>query len=337
MGRIDRAISLALRKAKRYDFKTFAVGISIPADIQEREDELRSQLKLMGGDTIKTQVAGLIAEGVANSTGRKVDKSRPDLMLLMNFERWEVEATSRPAFLYARYTKPPGVWQKRERCGSCKGAGCKRCRHTGFEPGLSVEDLVRNRLAREGGSEKMIFTWMGSEDRDSVVFPPGRPFVVEVKNPRKRRFPRRFLVRFRGGQVAVSAGKMLPARPLKLPSFRFRTRIEGETKAKVDGEGLGMLRRTFKNALVRFDRPKGRPTEKMVYHLAARAKGKKLLIDAELDGGLPVKRFVSGELVSPSVSEVLKTEVRCRKFDICEVRKMGEFEFAEVSRVKKKN
>jgi len=57
------------------------------------------------------------------------------------------------------------------------------------------------------------------------------------------------------------------------------------------------------------------------------------MIDAELDGGLPVKRFVSGELVSPSVSEVLKTEVRCRKFDIREVKETGKLEFGKVTRL----
>ena len=61
------------------------------------------------------------------------------------------------------------------------------------------------------------------------------------------------------------------------------------------------------------------------------------MIDAELDGGLPVKRFVSGELVSPSVSEVLKTEVRCSRFDIREVKETGEFEFAEIAWSQKKN
>ena len=58
---------------------------------------------------------------------------------------------------------------------------------------------------------------------------------------------------------------------------------------------------------------------------------------AELDGGLPVKRFVNGELVSPSVSEVLKTEVGCRSFDIRKVREIGGFEFAEITRGEEKN
>ena len=50
-----------------------------------------------------------------------------------------------------------------------------------------------------------------------------------------------------------------------------------------------------------------------------------------------MKRFVNGDLVSPSVSEVLKTEVGCRTFDILKVKEIGGFSFAEVTRVKEKN
>jgi len=179
----------------------------------------------------------------------------------------------------------------------------------------------------------MRFTWMGSEDRDSRVYPPGRPFVVELKNPVRRAIPRRFATRTKAGLVSVSRGKMLPSKPTSFPSFRFRTLIKA-TSAKVVGDSdLAEVNRRFRRAEVRFDRPHERPTLKTVYLARARKRGRALAIEAVLDGGLPVKRFISGELVSPSVSEVLKTEVRCRTFDICEVKETGEFGFAKITRV----
>jgi tRNA pseudouridine synthase 10 len=174
---------------------------------------------------------------------------------------------------------------------------------------------------------------MGSEDRESRVFTPGRPFVAEVKNPVKRVFPRRFTARYRGGQVSVSAGRILPAKPVRLPTFKFRTEILATAASKVSAEALEGLHSAFRRTAVRFERPHDRPAWKMVYRVDATAKGRTLVIRAELDGGLPVKRFVSGELVSPSVSEVLKTEVRCRRFDICGVTETGKFEIGEVARI----
>jgi tRNA pseudouridine synthase 10 len=183
----------------------------------------------------------------------------------------------------------------------------------------------------------MIFTWLGSEDRESRVYPPGRPFIVEVKNPRKRKLPGKFGSRVRGRLVSVSSGRVLPSKPLRLPAFRFLTKIKATARSNVSPEGLKDLRSTFRGASVRFDRPHNRPTTKKVYGVSATARGRKLFIDAELDGGLPVKRFVNGDLVSPSVSEVLKTEVGCRTFDIFRVREIGGFSFAEVARSEKKN
>jgi tRNA pseudouridine synthase 10 len=337
MGMAGQMARAAAKTARRYQFQTFSVGVSVPVGIQEREDEVRSNLKLKGNETIKTQAARLVAGEVSQVLSKGVDRQRPDLTLLVDFGAGEVLATSRPLFYYGRYTKPAGVSQRREFCGNCGGGGCKKCHNTGFELKPSVEGLLRRKLAGFSGSDKMTFSWLGSEDRESKVCSPGRPFVADVKSPRKRRFPRTFGVRFRGGTVSVSSGRILPSKPVRLPSFKFVTKIRGTAASKVSAESLAELRTRFRRAEVRFERPHNRPTTKTVYRASATARGRTLFVDAELDGGLPVKRFVSGELVSPSVSEVLKTEVVCRSFDICGVRETGKFEFAEITRIQKKD
>ncbi len=339
-GLLDGVPTMArqtVTRARRYEFDTFAVGVSMPEGVQEREDELRSDLKLKGNETIKTQAAKLVSAEVAARLRKRVDRLRPDLTLLVNLGDGGVAISSRPVFYYGRYTKPTGVSQKRELCSHCSGSGCKKCRQTGFELRPSVEAELRRKLAGFTGSDKMTFTWLGSEDRESRVFAPGRPFIAQVKSPVKRRVARKFAARFRGGQVSVSSGRVLPSKPVRLPSFKFRTEITATAASKVPPEGLAELRSRFRRTTVRFERPHDRPTSKTVYRAEAQARGRTLIIDAELDGGLPVKRFVSGELVSPSVSEVLKTEVRCRTFDICEVKETGKLELAEITRLQKEN
>ncbi len=340
VGMMDRIVGmarLAVRKARRFEFRTFAVGVSLPDGVQEREDELRSNLKLKGNETIKTQAARMVSVLVAAAARKRVDKQRPDVTLLADFGSGDALVMSRPLFFYGRYSKPAGVPQRRLLCEFCQGAGCKKCKNSGFETRPSVESMLRRKLSGFSGCEKMTFTWLGSEDADSRVYPPGRPFVAELKNPRWRRLPRKFGARSRGGLVSVSSGRVLASKPLRLPAFRFATKIRAVAKKKVGAGGLAELKASFKNATVRFERPHNRPVTKTVYKASATARGRTLLIVAELDGGLPVKRFVSGELVSPSVSEVLKTEVGCRSFDICGVREIGEFGFAEVTRGKEKD
>ena len=333
MNKVPLIAEAAVRKIKRYQFGTFTVGVSVQGGIQEREDELRSDLKLMGNETIKTQMARLVATQICSKLHKRIDRLRPDLTLLASPETAEFSVSSKSVYFYGRYTKPRGASQKRESCLRCGGDGCSRCRMSGFEGKPSVEGLLRKRLFDFSGSDRMTFTWLGSEDRESKVLPPGRPFVVEVKNPIMRIFPKKFAARYRGGQVAVSAGRVLPAKPGRLPTFKFRTEILATAVSKVSVEALKGFRSAFKMREVRFDRPYDRPVFKTVYRAEARITGRSLLVSAELDGGLPVKRFVSGELVSPSVSEVLKTEVKCRRFDICGVTETGKFEIGEISRV----
>ena len=337
MDKVQKAAEGAARRIRRHQFQTFTVGVKLPEGVQEKEDELRSDLRLKGNETIKTQTARLIAAHVSAVLRKEVDRFAPDLTLLVEPATGDVEVSSRPAFYYGRYTKPRGVAQKREPCQSCNGVGCGRCRGTGYGRAQSVEGLLRKKLLGFSGSDRATFTWLGSEDRTSAVFPPGRPFLAEVKNPVKRVIPRRFAARCKGGLVSVSGGRVLPGKPVKLPAFRFRSEIQATAAGKISRDDVAALARAFRRREVRFERPYARTTSKMVYSARATASGRSLTILAELDGGLPVKRFVSGELVSPSVSEVLKTEVRCRRFDICGVTETGKLEIGEVTRIQKKN
>ena len=331
--RIPSVADAALRNLRRYHFRNFSVGMSLPEGVQEREDEIRSKMKLKGKETVKTQAARLFAERISSKVRKPIEKMKPDLTILAGMTDGSAEITTRPLLFYGRYSKPAGISQRRELCPHCSGSGCGKCGKTGFERKPSVEAHIRKKLEAFSGTDRMTFTWIGSEDAESRVFPPGRPFVVELKNPVKRVLPKKFATRSSGGQVSVCRGRLLPSRPTKLPSFKFRTEITCSAAGRIDPGQLGELKKRFRRAVVRFDRPHNRPTSKTVYSARASKSGRKLMVEAVLDGGLPVKRFVSGELVSPSVSEVLKTEVRCRNFDICEVKETGKFSYAEVTRV----
>jgi tRNA pseudouridine synthase 10 len=337
MGRASAMTANVAERAKEYEFRTFSVGLSMPEGVQEREDEVRSSMKLKGRETIKTQLSKTIAAGVERLLKKRPDKLNPDLTAVVDVAGSQAKIHSRSLFFYGRYTKPRGVSQRKERCAKCSGSGCETCRMTGFTRLVSVESLVGSRLASDAGAESVKFTWLGSEDPDSKVSQPGRPFVAELKNPRRRKIPRGFLAKTRRGLVRVSLGRLLQSRPTRLPRFRFRTSITAKAARRIAPPELKELSRVFRNAEVVFERPNERPVSKRVYSAVAKARGKDLSIDAELDGGLPVKRFVSGELVAPSVSQVLKTEVRCRSFDIRGVKETGKFEFGEVSRLQAKN
>jgi tRNA pseudouridine synthase 10 len=179
------------------------------------------------------------------------------------------------------------------------------------------------------GSPRVKFTWLGSEDSESVVFPPGRPFIAEVKSPLRHALPTRINLGTGVGLVKVARLKRLIARPITIPAFTFATKafLESGTQTSVALSELNRIR----NLVVRYKNNKGKIVFKTVHKVKVlKARGRKLVVEIKLDGGLPVKRFVNGDSVSPSISEVLKTPVRCQRFDILRVWESGGFEFGKV-------
>jgi tRNA pseudouridine synthase 10 len=310
----------------KQQWSTFSVGIIVPAEIQEREDQLRSELKIRGRETLKSQFSRIISEAVRTQTHKKVNRFRPDITVLVNIDASAVELQARPLFVYGRYSKPRNVPQRMYFCPSCGGRGCHQCAGTGYLQTPSVESIVGSRFCKLMGAGRAKFTWFGSEDPDSQVLPPGRPFVLELKNPRRRIPPRRLNLVTGRGILRLSGLRALVDRPVKFPSFVFKTKVRMKASAKVAKDELTELRK-MNGATVRFDSGRGRIVHKKVYSIKARTRGMTVISEIKMDGGLPVKRLVSGEGVSPSISELLKTPLKCEGFDILRVWERGEFQF----------
>jgi tRNA pseudouridine synthase 10 len=316
------------KKIHGHEFHDFSVGLTLPEGVQEREDELRAEWKIKGRETIKAQMSRNIANALSKRSRRNVNKLRPELLILVDLSSNDTKFLSRPLFVYGKYTKPSGLPQHTRRCSACGGRGCQTCNFTGLDSAPSVESILQKKLGRILGSENVRISWLGSEDAESRVYPPGRPFVAEAKSPTKRKVPRGFGARTGSGRLEVTGLKLLAGKPSRLPSFKFRTLAFVDSTTKFMPDDLKSLSKEFRNTTVEFRRPGESPVLRTVYRVKARLVRGALQADIELDGGLPVKRLVSGESVSPSFTEVLKTEVRCRKFDIYRVSETSEFEFA---------
>jgi tRNA pseudouridine synthase 10 len=304
----------------------------IPAEVQEREDQLRSDLQVRGMETIKSQTAKEITDFVRKKTGRRIDRGHPELTVLVDLDRDEVSATAKSLFVYGRYTKPKGVSQRREFCEKCSGGGCSECRG-GYVDTPSMEEVLGRRFTKILRSSRAKFTWIGSEDVGSVVYPPGRPFIVEVKDPRLRRVPARLTLVTGRGAAKVAGARVLKGKPTSIPSFSFKTRAFIEPLQPMGKVSLLPVKK-IRGATVEYRNNKGKTVYKKVYSILLERKGKGLVAEIKLDGGLPVKRLVSGESASPSISELLKVPLVCQRFDILRVWESGSVRFGTQRRVR---
>jgi len=115
------------------------------------------------------------------------------------------------------------------------------------------------------------------------------------------------------------SGLRVVTKKFEQPAFTFMTRAVIRAERRVAGEDVTRLQREMKNALVQYRNNKGKLVDKKIYFVKANVRGKKITAEIKLDGGLPVKRLVSGEAVSPSFSESMRMPLRCERFDIVRV------------------
>jgi len=146
----------------------------------------------------------------------------PHLNLLFDMSSWEfAPAVPTAIFLYGRYRKlVRDIPQTRWPCAACRGdrasrygkrklhsepgsgkgdaiAGsgedcessaraCESCKGSGLQYANSVQDLIGSTVAAAFDAEDGIFHGMGREDIDVRCLGRGRPFVLELKAPRRR-------------------------------------------------------------------------------------------------------------------------------------------------------
>ncbi len=100
---------------------------------------------------------------------------------------YEILIQANPLCIQGRYHKyirgiPQTHWPHRE----CKGRGCENCNFTGKQWETSVEELISPPFLRDSQGIESVFHGSGREDIDVRCLGTGRPFIIEIKQPKKR-------------------------------------------------------------------------------------------------------------------------------------------------------
>ena len=180
-------VKMMQNASMRYEFSTFTVGAILKQSIIERDDKLRSKFHLHGVDGIKTAVTRELGKKFARKTRTRIDHLLPDIIFTINFRTEQCDVKTKPIFLYGRYIKNKrGLPQKEESCQDCKGKGCIFCDNHGIVSFDSVEGKISQFLYEKFETNQVKFTWIGGEDKTSLVMGNGRPFFAKLLSPKKR-------------------------------------------------------------------------------------------------------------------------------------------------------
>ena len=105
----------------------------------------------------------------------------------------------------------------------------------------------------------------------------------------------------------------------KIPSdsVRFRTEVVMEIDAEneIAPNSLEELEKLGGQSVVLYENS-GRKHKKVIYDIKLkRESGTSFKIMMKSDGGIPLKRFVAGHEIEPSISSILETNCKCKLFD----------------------
>lgn len=306
-----------------YEFKSFSIGLSVPAEWVEREDLIRSEFKLQGRRNVKSDASHTLTSKLLEILKKPVNHFKPDVTAVVDVLSGAVKVDARSIHLFGRYTKSKrSLPQKQPRCRVCRGRGCPECEYTGKVKGLSVEQLINQYLLKTLRGAKTTFSWFGGEDEKSLVLGEGRPFYVEVHNPRKRHLPSLPLPANLGQGVKLTQLTLLDAKPEKVPSFRIKVLARVLFKSKPDKKVLSSLPNLVEVHQVSLRKRK--TYVKRIYSPTIRVVGNRGYVRFVCDGGLSIRRFLTGvgEPITPNLPYLLGVNVDVdeeRPFDILDV------------------
>ena len=177
------------------EFDTYQVGTRTPPLLEENERLLREAAGVDpdAGEAFKSEFNREVGKRVGPLTDTTVDFGRPDVQFTLDIDADTVEVDVHSAFVYGRYRKlerdiPQTEWP----CNACDRSGyigsqpCENCGGTGYLYDHSVEELTAPVVRDVMDGTDATFHGAGREDVDARMVGTGRPFVIEVREPRRR-------------------------------------------------------------------------------------------------------------------------------------------------------
>ena len=314
---LDNFLKLMLDSSSNYTFKTYGVGLLIKPSIVDRDDFIRSKYKLKGIDSIKTDIAKELIKLFTKKTQKIMDPFDPEITFTINLKDESCQLRSKSIVISGRYVKSKrGYTQKQKSCDNCSGKGCRICNFHGISEFESVEGVISKLIFKKFGGTTTKFTWIGGEDKSSLVLGNGRPFFVKIKNPSKRK-PRLSDKEF--DFVSLFNLKLIGESPKKPLNFNSKIKIKISTSLPINSKNLKKLKDLTTTPIVIYENS-GKRYEKKIFGLKYTKNSDNVFTMTVIaEGGFPVKRFVVGNDVLPNISSLFDNPCVSQEFDFLDI------------------
>ncbi|WP_258084657.1 tRNA pseudouridine(54/55) synthase Pus10 [Thermococcus thermotolerans] len=302
--------------AEDIEFETFLVGSRFPGKVREREEAIWKEFGIGTYEPINREFNRELGKAFGLAAGRDTAKN-PDLVFIVEPYSGKIELQINPLHIYGRYRKLL--------------RGIPQTPLPDFED--SVASIICRAFSRASGG-KCVFKGAGREDVDVRMLGNGRPFIVEIKRPKRRRLDLDAIAREINASGKVEVLNLRFVSPKDAEEVLTRNhRKEYLALVRVDegvtpGEaeriarelgGLEIHQRTpWRVRKARADRVR----VKRVHEAEARWLDENHFeLRLVTDGGLYIKELISGDKgrTKPSVSDLLGKSAWCERLDVLNI------------------
>ena len=332
---LEGLVNLAIEKLKNYEYNTLLVGVELPIEVEEREDEFKGEFMVRHGESLRNEFSRNVGKKIAEVTGKATEYERPEMVVLVNPFTNQASLQVNPIHISGRYRKlVRDIPQSRWLCSSCRGKGCPKCSWTGKMYPESIEEIVGNPALEMTEGDDIAFHGAGREDIDARMLGLGRPFVVEIKKPRKRFINLKSLQKTINekavGKVEVSnlrfANKDIVRRLKRSEAAQKLYRAIVELDNPVSEKQLAMLQKTLNGAVISQQTPRrvmhrraDLIREKHIYEAKVKKlKPNRIEMRIRCQGGLYIKELINGDegRTVPNVADILNTKAVSLELDV---------------------
>jgi len=335
---IDHFVDLISDALKEYEFDTFLIGSKIDEDIVEREKELWDFISSEEFEPIKMEINREVGKILEEKLGKTVGFEKPDITVIVDTAFDVVNLQIRPLFIYGRYKKfERGIPQTKWPCRICRGKGCNSCNYTGKMYETSVEELISKKALKRTKGNDESFHGCGREDIDALMLGSGRPFVLEIKNPKKRTIDLAILTSeinsYTKNRVEISNLRFSDRKEIaRIKNAEFQKTyyivIEGEKpikKEKLKEVAQILQGKTIKQLTPTrvAHRRANKIRERKIYNCELESvEGSIARLTIETQSGTYIKELVSGDSgrTTPNISEMIGIPCKVKELDVIEIK-----------------
>ncbi len=329
-GETDNMIDKAVELLKKEDIESFSISTKIDKDWLTREEDVWDN-QIQNCQSIKNKLNWLI-----NSTLKKATLlhygSEGDCRVVFDYIANNVSLERNEVFVFGRYKKHvAGLSQSRWLCSNCEGKGCENCNFKGknYE---SVEERIGEPFKKASDSFDYVLHASGREDVDATNN-AGRAFVLEIKNPKKRKINLMEIadeikktkevsvidlaIVNRGFVELVTESHFDKA---YLAEVEFTKEVTAEQIQKIaELKGKTIIQQTPMRVVHRranIERPRKLKEIEVVKH-----SGNVASIKIKAEAGTYIKELISGDTgrTQPNISEITDNKGICKKLEVVEI------------------